>query len=108
MYKIVSNQNGKLVSACHPILADAVVQYIPGQFVGPVVKGSALLVFDTIDHAKEFLMYEGNELWSCEVVQIDKPMLVNFNSKGLIENFSKKSFPEGTVFVSMVKLLKRI
>lgn len=134
VYKVVSVRNGKKYSFARNgiIPVEYAVEYIPGEWTKPVVEGTKLFVFETLQDAKNFVIMEylsfKNEIWECECKDlIDPPRYISnclsFNKfindflsfrkkKKKISKFTSanatKSVPSGTKLTSSLKLVKKV
>ena len=125
-YKIVAKEiNGQLESCS--VSGKYSTVYKPGEFVEPVIKGTCLFVFDTLEYAKSFLhsntrspakTWVEQEIWSCEVIN---PRKIDYICENLYEVFFNDFWttnsltsrcdievPSGTVAVDAVKLLEKL
>ena len=103
------------------------IQYKIGEFVGPKVEDTYLMVFDNLCQARYFARSEvclSNEMkiFSCEVIDPIEPLFGNcsnfgkfdtiwnlFRSKKLVEiNYNTLPFSNGTVWAKSVKLIDEL
>jgi len=104
-----------------------VVKYEIGEWVYPKVEGTKLMVFNNLKDARKFC-YFGSHVYNCMIenpscssvfvpyigsihsasVFLRKWNLIRKKQKQHKKFFEKKAVPKGTVFVSAVKLLKRV
>ena len=114
-YKIVRIQNEEKISTNNYISRKLQSQYLEGQFVGPVTKGTKLHVFDSLENVRLFNLSLGTfEIWECEVVN-PQPCKGLFYDLLVIDccilgkiNRPKSDAPTGTLEVDMVKLTRKV
>jgi hypothetical protein len=116
-YKITNNSN-KSFSSSWLKKADA-VQYIPGKWVKPRIKGSRLMVFKRLKDAESFMGGSiGKTLWRCEVKSPKKQRTIadfwRIYDNRFISSFWKGSqegvyeAPEGSYSVLAVRLISKV
>lgn len=87
-YKVVRNENGKLLSArTGSYYTDRKpVQYIPNRWVS-APENTRLFVFDNLSNAKSFICYvNGEEIWECQIIG----GISGFGAEGNIISFWEK------------------
>lgn len=111
--KLVYKNGGKLTSFCAPLYG--AITYPIGKWVGPKAYCGPLSVFDTVDHALQFVrFYYGDDgrgplsphyvLFNCLFVRSKYQYLW----AGRAYKNSSLPFPSGTQFADSIKLLEEI
>jgi len=125
-YKVVQNINGRLHSAIHSSIGP---EYIPGEWVEPLIEGTQLMVFSDLNSAMCFSGSSINLIWECEIEKFNGVPIFLYNYNLLTFNVEKflnkilnlkrkrekfshltdyKKAPENSVFCKRVKLIKRV
>lgn len=124
-YKVVTSKLRSIVHGNNSILS---VQYKLNEWVTPHIKGSSLLVFSNLERAKMFAQGWGGCIYECKVKNPRKKgPFVRFGNTNsgyvyqqlnlLIQNYIERhkklpedweDAPDGTVFCSAVKLLRKV
>lgn len=115
-YKVVQVRNGRLWSIGN-IQQEYILEYITDKIIYPVL-GTKLYVFDSLIHAKYYADGSGwgYQVWECEGADLTKCTGYSTLCDGLDtfwELFKKNihyhnSPAKGAMFVSQLKLLKRV
>jgi len=130
-YKVVDRfQQTNHYCSCRMHEKDIECFYHLNEWTYPLVKGSKLMVFDSLSHAREFRMSDHEYIFECEVKKPSKKwmgFLFGMPSRRVSKftlmcklRLQKKKFthllfddiytqlPQGTIFVNAVKLTKLI
>jgi hypothetical protein len=125
-YKAVSIDHGD--GFCHSVVGygDMNLIYEIGKWTEPKIKGTSIMVFDSLDHAKKCIIkhsWWGCPIFTCEVQNPSRKGIFFYRTVGkLIEaakmKRARKKYthfmtkedvpPTGTVFCSAVKLIEKV
>jgi len=117
-YKVTIDFDGRQCS-CSTYGGKASVKYYEHSWSEPPTwlseKGYGLFVFDNLKNARKFIKYFSQpdfKLWQCEVEgkfsSLPVPLSRSYLDCGYLLPVAHAKFPEGTVMVKKVKLLKLI